>query len=194
MATHGEKRWPPAGRFSGRLRGAFHGHRHLFRQPPPGAGAPTASWAPLPRSEANRMRHRGSAGSRRPVLATFRRFGYGVMRVRSSAPGYTDPCQRSPEIGGVRDRPPGATLTGVGARDVRLHLCSPGSLGNRRPMDLDPMSGCLLIREQETGRLRAPGPRSGAPDEPGPLAAQAVAASQDRAPIDERISDRKPPL
>ena len=30
MATHGEKRWPPAGRFNGRLRGAFHGHR----QPP----------------------------------------------------------------------------------------------------------------------------------------------------------------
>ena len=28
MATHGEKRWPPAGRFNGRLRGAFHGHRH----------------------------------------------------------------------------------------------------------------------------------------------------------------------
>ena len=27
MATHGEKRWPPAGRFDGRLRGAFHGHR-----------------------------------------------------------------------------------------------------------------------------------------------------------------------
>ena len=27
MATHGEKRWPPAGRFNGRLRGAFHGHR-----------------------------------------------------------------------------------------------------------------------------------------------------------------------
>ena len=28
MATHGEKRWPPAGRSDGRLRGAFHGHRH----------------------------------------------------------------------------------------------------------------------------------------------------------------------
>jgi hypothetical protein len=27
MATHGEKRWPPAGRFDGRLRGGFHGHR-----------------------------------------------------------------------------------------------------------------------------------------------------------------------
>ena len=27
MATHGEKRWPPAGRFNGRLWGAFHGHR-----------------------------------------------------------------------------------------------------------------------------------------------------------------------
>jgi hypothetical protein len=28
VATRGKKRWPPAGRFSGRLRGAFHGHRH----------------------------------------------------------------------------------------------------------------------------------------------------------------------
>ena len=27
MATHGEKPRPPAGRFDGRLRGAFHGHR-----------------------------------------------------------------------------------------------------------------------------------------------------------------------
>ena len=27
MATHEEKRWPPAGRFNGRLWGAFHGHR-----------------------------------------------------------------------------------------------------------------------------------------------------------------------
>jgi hypothetical protein len=27
MATHGEKRWPPVGRFDGRLRGGFHGHR-----------------------------------------------------------------------------------------------------------------------------------------------------------------------
>ena len=27
MATHGEKRWPPVGRFSGRLWGAFHGRR-----------------------------------------------------------------------------------------------------------------------------------------------------------------------
>jgi len=30
VATHGEKRWPPAGRFNGRLRGAFHGHRHCY--------------------------------------------------------------------------------------------------------------------------------------------------------------------
>jgi hypothetical protein len=29
MATHGEKPRPPAGRFDGRLWGAFHGHRHL---------------------------------------------------------------------------------------------------------------------------------------------------------------------
>ena len=29
MATHGEIRWPPAGTFSGRLRGDFHGRRHL---------------------------------------------------------------------------------------------------------------------------------------------------------------------
>ena len=28
MATHGEKRWPPAGRFNGHPRGGFHGHRH----------------------------------------------------------------------------------------------------------------------------------------------------------------------
>ncbi len=28
MATNGEKRWPPTGRFDGRLRGEFHGHRH----------------------------------------------------------------------------------------------------------------------------------------------------------------------
>ena len=27
MATNGEKPWPPAGRFSGRLRGGSHGHR-----------------------------------------------------------------------------------------------------------------------------------------------------------------------
>ena len=26
MATHGEKRWPPLGRFDGRLWGGFHGH------------------------------------------------------------------------------------------------------------------------------------------------------------------------
>ena len=31
MATHGEKRWPPVGRFSGRLRGGFHGRRHFGR-------------------------------------------------------------------------------------------------------------------------------------------------------------------
>jgi len=30
VATHGEKRWPPAGRFNGRLRGAFHGHRQAL--------------------------------------------------------------------------------------------------------------------------------------------------------------------
>ena len=35
MATHGEKRWPPAGRFDGRLRGAFHGHRQLTHIWPP---------------------------------------------------------------------------------------------------------------------------------------------------------------
>lgn len=29
MATHGEKRRPPAGKFSGRLRGASHGRRHV---------------------------------------------------------------------------------------------------------------------------------------------------------------------
>jgi transposase-like protein len=28
MATHGEKRWPPAGRSDGRLRGDSHGRRH----------------------------------------------------------------------------------------------------------------------------------------------------------------------
>jgi len=27
MATNGENRWPPVGRFGGRLRGGFHGHR-----------------------------------------------------------------------------------------------------------------------------------------------------------------------
>ena len=32
MATHGEKRWPPTGRFDGRLWGAFHGHRHRSRE------------------------------------------------------------------------------------------------------------------------------------------------------------------
>ena len=31
MATHREKRRPPAGRFDGRLRGAFHGHRQSAR-------------------------------------------------------------------------------------------------------------------------------------------------------------------
>jgi len=30
MATHGEIQWPPVGRFSGRLRGEFHGRRHLW--------------------------------------------------------------------------------------------------------------------------------------------------------------------
>ena len=34
MATHGEKRWPPAGRFDGRLWGGFHGHRHAIGQEP----------------------------------------------------------------------------------------------------------------------------------------------------------------
>ena len=29
MAAHGEKPWPPLGRFSGRLRGGFHGRRQL---------------------------------------------------------------------------------------------------------------------------------------------------------------------
>jgi Tol biopolymer transport system component len=29
MAAHGEIRWPPAGSFDGRLRGDFHGRRHL---------------------------------------------------------------------------------------------------------------------------------------------------------------------
>src|SRR6185312_8555406 len=28
-ATHGENRWPPAGRNDGRLRGGSHGHRHM---------------------------------------------------------------------------------------------------------------------------------------------------------------------
>ena len=30
MATHGEKRWPPVGRFRGRLWGAFHGRRQAL--------------------------------------------------------------------------------------------------------------------------------------------------------------------
>ena len=34
MATHGEKRWPPTGRFNGRLRGAFHGHRQTQARRP----------------------------------------------------------------------------------------------------------------------------------------------------------------
>jgi hypothetical protein len=30
MAAHGEKPWPPVGRFSGRLWGDLHGRRHTF--------------------------------------------------------------------------------------------------------------------------------------------------------------------
>jgi len=30
MATNGENRWPPMGRFGGRLWGGFHGHRQLL--------------------------------------------------------------------------------------------------------------------------------------------------------------------
>src|SRR4051812_4331502 len=47
MATHGEIRWPPVRSFGGRLRGGFHGRRHLgsniggsvlfFRRKYPGA-------------------------------------------------------------------------------------------------------------------------------------------------------------
>lgn len=39
MAAHGEKPWPPVGRFSGRPRGAFHGRRQIAWMPPPAANA-----------------------------------------------------------------------------------------------------------------------------------------------------------
>ena len=91
MATHGEKRWPPVGRFRGRLRGAFHGRRQrraLSSNAPycvrgeheperrlkrPAATYSIVAFDPVPRGSGERQSSRSSRGRRARPLGRGRR-------------------------------------------------------------------------------------------------------------------------
>ena len=110
MATHGEKRWPPAGRFDGRLRGAFHGHRHMGRVAVIGVHARLS-----PPRDCERHVHYEVESDQDDR----------IVRVARRAAAYESPATRSTAL------PQRTTTTDRGERDRLLHRPGRSPVGER---------------------------------------------------------------
>jgi len=147
VATHGEKRWPPAGRFDGRLRGAFHGHRQQCT-----AGTARASWA-CPLEGPTSMP--ASAPPRTTVTAmpAITRFILLPLRLQSArTPSTEDPTRRSrmqdAHIGFVGRR----SWRALGLRSLTPPTAVECMLGFRRiPGVLPTPPGCVSQRRSKDG-------------------------------------------